>query len=77
MNIDTNIYDPWVDKVSFKDEYNIDLIGKLNFKLYNVIIIAVAHDQFKTIDFKKIKKNKSIIFDLKSTINKNLSDARL
>ena len=77
MNINTDIYDPWVDKANFYDEYNIDLIGELNFKLYNVIIIAVAHDQFKKIDYKKIKKNKSIIFDLKSTINKNLSDARL
>jgi len=48
-------------------------------KHFDAIIFAVAHDQFKKIDFNALLKDKSkkIIFDLKSALPINSSDARL
>ena len=45
---------------------------------YNGIIIAVAHDEFKNIDFDNFKKDsKSVIFDVKGILPKSKSDTRL
>ena len=77
LNINVDVYDPHADKKSLKLNHKISLIEKLNFKPYNVVIIAVSHNEFMRIDFKKVKENDTIIYDLKSLINKNISDARL
>ncbi len=77
LNVNIDVYDPHAESATLKKTYGISLIDKLNFQLYNVIIIAVSHNEFLNIDFKKIKENNTIIYDLKSLINKNISDARL
>jgi UDP-N-acetyl-D-galactosamine dehydrogenase len=55
--------------------YNVDTRNKQ----FDAIIFAVAHDKFKKIDFNALIKDKSkkIIFDLKSALPINSSDARL
>jgi UDP-N-acetyl-D-galactosamine dehydrogenase len=77
FKIDVDVYDPWADKESVKLEYGIDLIEKEDFKQYHAVIIAVAHQQFLTIDYAKMKKDGAIIFDTKSFIDRELVDARL
>ena len=59
-----------------KKDYNINMIS--NFEKYDGIILAVSHSDFKKIDFDKLKRNSnSVIFDVKSFLNKNIVDARL
>ena len=50
---------------------------ELSDKKYDSIIIAVAHDEFLSIDFKKYKANNVVIFDTKACIDRNLVDGRL
>ena len=77
-NID--LYDPWANNLEIKKEYDLKPLSKLNNKKYDGVIIAVAHELFKSMGIKKIiglcKKN-HVIFDLKCLFDKELVDLRL
>lgn len=75
-----SVYDPCVDKVSAKKEYDIDLLDRPEIDKYDAIVIAVAHKQFKKLGIKKIKsfgKTKHIIYDLKYLFSKAQVEKRL
>ncbi|MNL56791.1 UDP-N-acetyl-D-glucosamine 6-dehydrogenase [compost metagenome] len=73
-----DIYDPWADKSIVKKEYGIDLSQNLYSKVYDAIILAVAHNEFLEIDFSRITANGStVIFDTKGILDRNIVDARL
>ena len=46
-------------------------------KKYDVILLAVAHHEFITLDFNKIKKENTVIFDAKAILNRDIVDSRL
>jgi UDP-N-acetyl-D-glucosamine/UDP-N-acetyl-D-galactosamine dehydrogenase len=74
---DIDVFDPWADDHEVKEEYGVDMVKKPG-KEYHAVIAAVAHDQFKKIDLKKLKKDKnSVVYDVKSILNKNEIDGRL
>ena len=78
-NIDTDLYDNWVDHEIFKNDYGIKPINNLD-KSYNALIIAVAHDEYKQMhpnEFKTLIKKDGIILDVKSILPDKLSDIRL
>lgn len=68
VGINYTVYDPHADKEEVKREYDIDLVDDYKGK-YDVVMFAVAHDEFKDISLDEIEelfKDKSIVFDLKS-----------
>ncbi len=71
-----SIYDPLVNAASVMKEWGIQLINELP-KRTDALIIAVAHDVFRTIDFGSIKEQGTVIFDTKGILGKGLADARL
>ncbi len=77
---DTHLYDPWVDEDKFENYYNAKCMKNLNENIkYDVLILATPHDIFLS-EWQNIKSNlneKSLIFDLKSSLAKNESDFRL
>ncbi len=76
LNVD--IYDPWADADEVKHEYGVDIISTVDTnKNYQAIIIAVAHEQFKTFDFKRMKSQGTIIYDAKNIVDRSLVDGRL
>lgn len=75
MGVD--IYDPWASAQQVKDYYNVDLLESLSEKEYDAILLAVAHNEFIGIDFASLKKEKSILYDLKACLDKRIVDARL
>lgn len=76
LNVD--LHDPWANKQEVKDEYNVDLLTELNKSdKYDVIIIAVSHKEFLTMDLKSLKNQVSVIYDIKSCLDKSLIDGRL
>ncbi|MDC0942063.1 Vi polysaccharide biosynthesis UDP-N-acetylglucosamine C-6 dehydrogenase TviB [Gammaproteobacteria bacterium] len=79
-NCKVSVYDPWVDKFSAKNEYDIDLLDKPEINKYDAVVIAVAHKQFKKLGIKKIKsfgKSKHIVYDLKYLFSQAQVDKRL
>ena len=80
MNCKIDLYDPWADKKDIRKIYRITPKSNLIKKTYDGIILAVAHDKFKTMGFKKIYnlcKKKNVIYDLKYLFTSNKIDIRL
>ena len=78
-NCRVNIYDPHVVKSNIPRIYQRILIKKIPKKIYDCIIVAVKHDDFKKIPLKKLKEygvKNSILLDLKN-IYKNSKDKNL
>jgi UDP-N-acetyl-D-galactosamine dehydrogenase len=75
--INVDVYDPHADKNEVEEEYKIKLVDQIG-KNYDAIILAVSHKEFLNLDLKKIiKGEKSVIFDTKSFLDRDLVDARL
>jgi len=73
-----DIYDPWASAEEVKHEYDVDIINKLDAtKKYEAIVLAVAHDEFKAIDFEKYYTGGAVIFDAKAVVDRRWVDGRL
>lgn len=75
-----DVFDPWADKEEVKHEYGIDLLGSIDEiknKTYQGVILAVAHSQFKELDFPSLRTNGTVIYDVKGILNRKLVDNRL
>jgi UDP-N-acetyl-D-galactosamine dehydrogenase len=77
FNIEVDIYDPWVNEKEVKEEYGITMLSHLPKSPYDIVILAVAHQEFINLDFPVLKGELGILFDVKSVIDRNLVDARL
>lgn len=78
--VNVDCYDPVVDAEAALDEYGITLVADYAQKKYDGVIIAVAHTDFGGLDLNNLQviaKPEAVIFDLKSVIDRNLSDIRL
>ena len=76
-NINITIYDPWADPAIAKHEYGVDIINELPTEKYDAAVLAVAHDKFKELDIRALLKDKSVIYDVKWTLETNKVDGRL
>ena len=72
-----DIYDPWADPEEVHSEYGIELCKKIGDFNYQAVIVAVAHNEFKSIDYNSFKANSAIIFDTKGFLDRQLIDGRL
>lgn len=75
-----DIYDPWANKIEVVNEFDITCLTDLQEiegKLYDSIILAVAHNDFLNLEINKYKKLNGIIFDTKAFLDRDLVDGRL
>ena len=80
VNCNVDVYDPWIDKVETKREYNIVPIDAPVAGKYDAVIVAVAHDKFKEMGITELKtftKPNHVIYDIKYILPKNDVDGRL
>ena len=76
LNNNIDVYDPYADKNEVYRSSSIKLIDKI-IKKYEVVILAVAHDQFLEIDYKNILNENYVLYDVKSILPKKLITLRL
>lgn len=76
FGMDVDVYDPWANANEVKQEYGLDLISDVGSN-YAAIILAVAHNEFRTINLESIKAKNSVVFDIKSFFEVEQIDARL
>jgi UDP-N-acetyl-D-galactosamine dehydrogenase len=78
FGLEVDVYDPWGDVEEVELEYGITITNDLHSNAtYDAIIIAVAHSEFKEIDYRKLKRYNGVIFDTKACIDRALVDGRL
>lgn len=77
-NVD--VYDPWVDAMEARREYDILPIQEPMADKYDAIILAVGHDQFKKMGaagIRKLGRDNNVLFDVKYALPRNEVDDRL
>lgn len=73
-----DVVDPCAHVAEVREAYGIGLIQALpKGKVYDVIIVAVAHDDFKMFDWKKLKSPDAVLFDVKGIVPKDERDLYL
>ena len=80
FNCKLDIYDPWTNLKDVKKIYNITALKSLKKKHYDGVVIAVAHNIFKTkgINFiRDLCKKNSVIYDLKNLFKSKRFDLKL
>ncbi len=74
--ISVAVFDPFANAEEVQQKHQIELITSLDS--YDGIILAVAHDFFKALDYSKLQRNKkAVIFDTKAFLDKSIVTARL
>lgn len=77
-NINVTIYDPWAKPADVAHEYGIDTIAELPEGItYDSLILAVAHQEFIGVDWKKYVKENSVIYDVKGCLDTKMATAWL
>jgi len=79
-SLNVTVYDPWASPDEVKHEYKIDTFNsydKVSTQKYDAIILAVAHDEFKVLNFDNLMKDSSVLYDIKGIAPLNIIDARL
>ncbi len=71
-----DIFDPWANADEVRHEYGRDIVSSYNVDDYNTLVLAVAHDKFKKIDFSVRHKN-TVLYDIKSILPVGSVDGRL
>ena len=75
-----DVWDPWVNSETLKKETGIILINNPKYEKYDVLIISVAHNQFKKMkrcDFNKYLHKNNVIYDVKRLLEYKDSDGSL
>lgn len=78
FGIQVDVYDPWANSEEVLNEYGVLLQSKLPEKInYSALILAVAHEKFRTIDVRSLVIPEGVIYDVKGVLPKSLIDKRL
>lgn len=72
------VCDPHADADKVRSIYGISLEKEIPSAKYDAIVLAVAHDEFKSITVSSLKKNSnSVVYDVKGIWNRKDVDGRL
>jgi UDP-N-acetyl-D-galactosamine dehydrogenase len=78
FGLKVDIYDPWVNRDEVKSHFNLKLLSDLPESAdYDSVILAVGHREFLHLDLNNLKKNPSVVFDIKGILDRKFVDARL
>lgn len=78
-DIEVDVYDPWASEDEVREEYGLPLISDASqlAATYDAVILAVSHKEFLDLNIARMKANKTVVFDVKSLLPRELVDARL
>jgi UDP-N-acetyl-D-galactosamine dehydrogenase len=71
-----DVYDPLADRKEVEHEYGLKLVESLD-KKYHAIILAVSHKEFSELDWSKIRNHNTVVYDVKSFLDRSTVTARL
>ncbi len=73
-NINVTIFDPWADVEEVEHEYNLKSLKEIPNEKFDGVILTVAHNEFKDIDYNSIKNEKCVIYDVKNILSEKQQD---
>ena len=76
-NLNIDVFDPWASSKELQHEYGIEVSSEVPNKKYDAVILTVAHNEFRALDLEAIRKENSVLYDVKGFYDKAIVDARL
>ncbi|MFT0714919.1 nucleotide sugar dehydrogenase [Flagellimonas lutimaris] len=64
------VVDPWASPEEVMHEYGVETTTNLPNEKFDAVILAVAHNQFLSLDMNTITNNNSVVYDVKSILEK-------
>jgi UDP-N-acetyl-D-glucosamine/UDP-N-acetyl-D-galactosamine dehydrogenase len=80
FGMDVEIYDPWADADECRSEFQIEVCATAPQARYDVIVLAVAHQQFRALLLEQLsawRKDRCVVYDIKQVLPRDWIDARL
>jgi len=77
---EVDIYDPWADGEECRHEYGVRPIRKLDSRCYDVVVVAVAHRQFRELGaagVRRLCRKNHVVYDIKHVFPATEVDGRL
>jgi len=74
---DVTVFDPWANPSEVIREYKLTSIQKLPTQKFDAIVLTVAHKEFENLDFKALKNEISVIYDVKNALSTAIKDKGL
>ncbi|MGJ8745195.1 nucleotide sugar dehydrogenase [Polaribacter sp.] len=75
--VQITVYDPWVHKEELAAKHQLKLIKNTPENKFDAIILAVNHKEFKDLDYRNLRNDKSVIYDVKNSIPTQIKDGGL
>jgi UDP-N-acetyl-D-galactosamine dehydrogenase len=75
-----DVYDPWIDRREAVHEYGIKPIKEPVRGTYDIVVMAVAHREFKDLGvaaIRKLAKKQHVLYDIKHVFKRTEVDGRL
>jgi UDP-N-acetyl-D-galactosamine dehydrogenase len=74
-----DVHDPWATSEDVKHEYGFELVGaeELEKGAYDAVILAVAHERFRSLDVARLRNENGVVYDVKSFLDPMVVDGRL
>lgn len=74
--VNVTVYDPWASKAEVNHEYAIQMTTEVPDDKFDAIVLGVAHNQFKDLNFSNLKKANAVLYDVKGVLSE-IVDGRL
>jgi UDP-N-acetyl-D-galactosamine dehydrogenase len=75
--IKVTTFDPWAAPEEVMHEYKLSTSTSIPNSKFDAIVLGVAHKEFTSMKLENNKKEKSIVYDVKSILEEGLVDGRL
>ncbi len=71
------ICDPIASPEEVAQEYGVEIVASPPAEEFDVVVLAVSHTQFLSLDFKRLSAQNSVIYDVKGCLERTTVDGRL
>lgn len=76
-NLNITVHDPWANVAVAEHEYGIKVVNELPSQKFDAAIVAVAHNEFLTLDVRSLLKENGLVYDVKGILPPEIIDGRL
>ena len=75
-NYGTNItiHDPWADQDEVMHEYGLESLKSIPDQKFDAVVLTVAHKEYLDINIKSLRKDNSVLYDIKNILPKDLKE---
>jgi UDP-N-acetyl-D-galactosamine dehydrogenase len=72
--VNITIYDPWANQDEIMKEYGLKSLKCIPEEKFDSVVITVAHKEYLDINIKSLRKDNSVLYDIKNILPKDLKE---